>query len=291
MSSIGTYYSALCFIPISLLLSRPEVILLARLGSVVWYPATALSLALMLAISPWYFFLGCFSDTLASALFYHQPLKSFSELLGTVAPSGCYAAAAYLLRGPLRIDLGLRRQRDVTPLPVCHLRGGIRRPPSGGCRPGSGRHNSLDRLLELRPGVVFRRLASDALALRPFFSSMCSPAFARDYLAESMGDHHRSAGAGPTEPLSVAWVGNNGPGLRDLACAIHHIRAQVGGARALLSELHSDYLDCHAPGHQAGCHRIAGVEFRGRDCDEFVSSGAPLIIKSPSSCWWFPPSV
>ena len=35
-----------CFVPISLLLSRPDVILLARLGSVVWYPATALSLAL-----------------------------------------------------------------------------------------------------------------------------------------------------------------------------------------------------------------------------------------------------
>jgi len=52
------------------------VILLARLGSVVWYPATALSLALMLAVSPWYFFLGCLTDTLASALFYHQPLQS-----------------------------------------------------------------------------------------------------------------------------------------------------------------------------------------------------------------------
>ena len=102
-----------CFVPISLLLSRPDVILLARLGSVVWYPATALSLALMLAVSPWYVFLGCFSDTLASALFYHQPLRSFSELFGTVGSSACYLAAAYLLRGPLRIDLGLRRQRDV----------------------------------------------------------------------------------------------------------------------------------------------------------------------------------
>jgi PAS domain S-box-containing protein len=103
----------LCFVPITLLLSRPEVILLARLGSVVWYPATALSLALMLAVSPWYFFLGVFSDTLASALFYHQPLKSFSELLSTIGTNGCCAAAAYLLRGPLRIDFGLRRQRDV----------------------------------------------------------------------------------------------------------------------------------------------------------------------------------
>jgi len=103
----------LCFVPINLLLSLPDVILLARLGSVVWYPATALSLALMLAVSPWYVFLACFSDTLASALFYHQPFKSFNELLGTGCTSACYLAAAYLLRGPLRIDLGLRRQRDV----------------------------------------------------------------------------------------------------------------------------------------------------------------------------------
>jgi hypothetical protein len=70
----------LIILPISLLLSRPEVILLARLGSVVWYPASTLSLALMLAVSPWYFFLACFSDTLASALYQHQPIYSFSEL-------------------------------------------------------------------------------------------------------------------------------------------------------------------------------------------------------------------
>lgn len=103
----------ICFVPISLLLSQPEVILMARPGSVVWHPATALSLALMLAVSPWYVFLACFSDTLAGTLFYHQHLKSFSVLLGTVAASGCYGASTYLLRGPLRIDLGLRRQRDV----------------------------------------------------------------------------------------------------------------------------------------------------------------------------------
>jgi PAS domain S-box-containing protein len=103
----------LCIVPISLLLSRPEVILLARLGSVVWYPATALSLALMLAVSPWYFFLCCFTDTLASALFYHQPLQSYSELLSTIGTNSCFALAAYLLRGPLQIDFGLRRQRDV----------------------------------------------------------------------------------------------------------------------------------------------------------------------------------
>ncbi len=106
-------FLSLCFISISILLSRPDVILLARLGSVVWYPSTALSMALMLAVSPWYFFLACFSDTLASALFYHQPLWSFSELLSTIGSNACGLAAACLLRGPLRIDLGLGRQRDV----------------------------------------------------------------------------------------------------------------------------------------------------------------------------------
>ena len=104
---------SLCFIPISVLLSLPAVISLARLGSVAWYPATGLGLALMLGISPWYFFLVCISNTIASALFYHQPLKSFSEGFGTLGVSACFAVAACLLRGPLRIDLGLRRQRDV----------------------------------------------------------------------------------------------------------------------------------------------------------------------------------
>ncbi len=106
-------FLSLCFIPISILLSRPDVILLARLGSVVWYPSSALSMALMLAVSPWYFFLACFSDTIASALFYQQPLWSYSELLSTIGSNACVLAAACLLRGPLRIDLGLRRQRDV----------------------------------------------------------------------------------------------------------------------------------------------------------------------------------
>jgi PAS domain S-box-containing protein len=109
----GHVLLCLCFIPISLFLSRPDVILVARLGSVVWYPATAVSLALMLAVSPWYVFLTCICDTLASAMYYHQPVASFSELLGSVTGAVLYAFTAYLLRGPLRIDLGLRRQRDV----------------------------------------------------------------------------------------------------------------------------------------------------------------------------------
>lgn len=104
---------SLVFVASYLLLSRPEVIFVTRLGFVAWYPATGLVLALMLGISPWYAYLTCFCDTLAGALFYHQPLKSFTESIGAVGTASSYAAAAYVLRGPLRIDLNLRQQRDV----------------------------------------------------------------------------------------------------------------------------------------------------------------------------------
>jgi hypothetical protein len=90
---------SLGFIASYLLLSRPEIIFVTRLGFVAWYPATGLVLGVMLGISPWYAFLACFCDTLAGALFYHQTLKSFTETFGAAGTASCYAAAAYLLRG------------------------------------------------------------------------------------------------------------------------------------------------------------------------------------------------
>jgi PAS domain S-box-containing protein len=104
---------SLAFIPGYLLLSRPEIIFLTRLGFVAWYPAVGLALTLLLGISPWYVFLTCFCDALAGAIFYNQSLKSFTGTIGTFGAATCYATAAYLLRGPLRIDLNLRQQRDV----------------------------------------------------------------------------------------------------------------------------------------------------------------------------------
>ena len=104
---------ALSFVLVYLLLNRPEIILISRIGSVAWYPATGLILAILLGVSPWYAFLVCFCDALAGALIYKQPLNSFSGTIGAVCVAGFYAAAAYVLRGPLRIDLGLRRRRDV----------------------------------------------------------------------------------------------------------------------------------------------------------------------------------
>ncbi len=96
-----------------LLLNRPEVILLSQLGFSVWYPATGLILAVMAGISPWYFPLTVLAGALAGVAIYHQPLLSWSGLATPLLGSGSYAVAAYLLRGPLKIDLALRRRRDV----------------------------------------------------------------------------------------------------------------------------------------------------------------------------------
>src|SRR6202140_260584 len=101
------------FVLLYLLLNRPEIIVISRLGSVVWYPATGLVFALLLGISPRYAFLVAFSDALAGALIYKQPFTSMSVSVDALCVAAFYAAAAYVLRGPLQIDLGLRRRRDV----------------------------------------------------------------------------------------------------------------------------------------------------------------------------------
>ena len=104
---------SIAFVLVYFALNQPSVILISQLGSVAWYPATGLVLAVLLGISPWYALLVCFADSLASALIYHQPVLSFGGTFGSIGIASCYGAAAYILRGPLQIDLGLRRRRDV----------------------------------------------------------------------------------------------------------------------------------------------------------------------------------
>src|SRR3989442_1274108 len=104
---------SLSFVLLYLLLNRPEVILFSRTGFVAWYPAIGLAMALMLGVSPWYALLACFSDALAGRLIYAQPAMSFSNTVDAAGIAICYGAAAYVLRGPLQIDLGLHRRRDV----------------------------------------------------------------------------------------------------------------------------------------------------------------------------------
>ncbi len=104
---------SLSFLLLYLLLNRPEVIFISRIGFVAWYPAVGLVMALLLGVSPWYAILVCFADTLAGRILYAQPVMSFSGSVGSVGSAFCYGAAAYVLRKSLRIDLKLRHRRDV----------------------------------------------------------------------------------------------------------------------------------------------------------------------------------
>ena len=104
---------SISFVLMYLLLNRPEVVFFSRIGFVAWYPAIGLAMALVLGVSPWYALLACFSDALAARLIYAQPVISFSNAADAVGIAICYGTAAYVLRGPLQIDLGLRRRRDV----------------------------------------------------------------------------------------------------------------------------------------------------------------------------------
>src|SRR5450631_715759 len=104
---------SVAFVLVFLLLNRPEVIVISHLGAVVWYPAAGLVLALMLGVSPWYALLVGFAGALAGILIYDQSIVTFSGTIGSLGVAVLYAAAAWVLRGPLKIDLGLRRRRDV----------------------------------------------------------------------------------------------------------------------------------------------------------------------------------
>src|SRR5437588_6467175 len=105
---------SLVVISLFVLLNRPEVILISGLGSVAWYPATGLAMALLLAVSPWYAPVAGFAGALAGFLIYHQPLASGGETVGTLAYAGAYAMGAYLLRARLRIHTGLHYRRDIS---------------------------------------------------------------------------------------------------------------------------------------------------------------------------------
>src|ERR1700692_4038348 len=102
---------SISFVLLYLLLNRPEVIFISRIGFTAWYPAIGLSMALMLGVSPWYALLVCFAGAFAGRVIYAQPVVSFSNTVGAAGIAICYGAAAYILRGPEQIDLGLRRRR------------------------------------------------------------------------------------------------------------------------------------------------------------------------------------
>jgi diguanylate cyclase (GGDEF)-like protein/PAS domain S-box-containing protein len=101
------------FVLFYLLLNRPEILLLSKLGFTIWYPATGLAFALLLGVSPWYALLLCFANSLANTAIYHQPLISWGGLVAPICETAFYAVAAILLRGRLQINPSLRRRVDV----------------------------------------------------------------------------------------------------------------------------------------------------------------------------------
>jgi diguanylate cyclase (GGDEF)-like protein/PAS domain S-box-containing protein len=104
---------SLLFVVLYLLLNRPEIVVYSHIGLVAWYPAIGLVMALTLGIGPGYALLAGFSVALAGKIIYAQPVLSFSTTVDAAGIAICYGTAAYLLRGPVPIDLGLRRRRDV----------------------------------------------------------------------------------------------------------------------------------------------------------------------------------
>jgi len=104
---------ALAFVALYVLFNRPEVVLLTKLGSTLWYPPTGLGFAFMLAISPWYGLLTYLAGVAAGAIFYHQPLLSWASLVGDPLEILIYVAAAAVLRGPLQLEIGLTHRRHV----------------------------------------------------------------------------------------------------------------------------------------------------------------------------------
>src|SRR6266576_2417377 len=85
---IGDGLSALVFVALFFLLNRPEIIVIAHLGSVVWYPATGLAVAFMLVISPAYRVLTAVSIAFAGILIYGQPALTWSGTVGAIAVAG-----------------------------------------------------------------------------------------------------------------------------------------------------------------------------------------------------------
>ena len=93
---------SLLFLVLFVVLNHPSVILIAQLGSVTWYPATGLVLALLLGISPWYFLLVAVVGVLPGVLFYHQPFSSFGQTIGNVG---------FAMIFPLELEAPRRRAR------------------------------------------------------------------------------------------------------------------------------------------------------------------------------------
>jgi len=78
-----------------------------------WYPPTGLAFAALLGLGPGYALAILLAADISSIVNYHQPVYSFSFLVGNIEFTAVYTAATMLLRRVIKIDLHLRSLRDV----------------------------------------------------------------------------------------------------------------------------------------------------------------------------------
>jgi len=78
-----------------------------------WYPPTGLAFAVLIGFGPRYAVPILIAEYIASIVNYHQPVYSFSFLVGNIEFTAVLTAAAVLLRRVVKIDLRLRSLRDV----------------------------------------------------------------------------------------------------------------------------------------------------------------------------------
>jgi PAS domain S-box-containing protein len=96
-----------------LLLNRPNIMLLSKLGTAAWFPAAGFSFAIMFGVSPWYMPVFAVANGLSGILIYHQPFVAWGTLVGAPLETAVYAYAAHLLRGHAKIDSTLGERHDV----------------------------------------------------------------------------------------------------------------------------------------------------------------------------------
>ena len=104
---------AVCFIAVHVLLDRSTMSFQIWTEISAWYPPTGLAFAVLIGFGPRYAVPILIAADISSIVNYHQPVHSFSFLVGNIEFTAVYTAAALLLRHVIKIDLHLRSLRDV----------------------------------------------------------------------------------------------------------------------------------------------------------------------------------
>jgi PAS domain S-box-containing protein len=104
---------AACFVIVHVLLDRSTMFFQIWTEISAWYPPTGLAFAVLIGFGPRYALPILIAADISSIVNYHQPVYSFSFLVGNIEFTSVFTAAALLLRRTIKIDLHLQSLRDV----------------------------------------------------------------------------------------------------------------------------------------------------------------------------------